>query len=168
MVISLAELIVEIGNLEKEIAMQSYELRQNAKSTYIREIGGSETQTTEPFEFNSVFNKWESNHEKLIVYKTALAEMNATNLIDGKSIFYILNTLKHDREILKTIELCLGKKASIQRKTDGSGPSASYYIVEKTNYDKDSLEETKAVLEQEIKVLETQLQKANLTATVDI
>lgn len=166
--ITLTELTAEIKRLEDKIGCQDRELQQNSLAKYIQELNGKEILTTKEFDFDNNFISLENNQEKLIEYKSLLAEKQAEIQINGKSMVHMMNTVKSNKEILETVKACMEQNYSLERCEADSEHSTVYYKIGKENYDKATLLEIQEVLEQDIIQMEAELQRTNIMAVVNI
>lgn len=168
MKISLANLLLQINQKEKEVNEKYSEVLNNSILTKDRELNGTETILNEVKDFRVVLNDYLNSTADLTRYKNILAIHNSTIKTEsGLSIIEAINKVSVLRRELNLFETLSSKRESLTRQSDGNGIS-SYYRVKSFNFNMDMVMQQKDDIQKEIQRLEADIQQTNATSFVDI
>lgn len=168
MKISLANLLLQINQKEKEINEKYSEVLNNSILTKDRELNGTETILNEVKDFDTVLYDYLKSTSDLAKYKSILAISNATTKTEsGLSIIEAINKVSVLRRELSLFESLSSKSESLTRQSDGNGIS-SYYRVKSFNFNMDMVVKQKDNIQKEIQKLEADIQQTNATSFIEI
>lgn len=168
MKISLANLLLQINQKEKEINEKYSEVLNNSILTKDRELNGTETILNEVKDFDTVLYDYLKSTSDLAKYKNILAISNATTKTEsGLSIIEAINKVSVLRRELSLFESLSSKSESLTRQSDGNGIS-SYYRVKSFNFNMDMVVKQKDNIQKEIQKLEADIQQTNATSFIEI
>lgn len=159
MKITIQQCIFLISNLTKK--QNRIFLNLNSYSNVPLKVNGKDVfDKDQAKEMLAMYSELETINEDLATLKTALNHANATNLIDGKPLFYHLEDVKNKRSLLSFLERVLSSNTSNAE----SGVGVVNYGVLNQNVLKEDFDK----LEKEVNSVSERIDLENSKLTVEV